>query len=125
MKKFISKRVSLQMSYSPGGRWVTERLSSANGSENGHVSPNPAYSTSRLGGPLGMPQNYAVDEMEDYEYQMHEHHSTSYQQGNSRINETTSDNVKRILLFKMTAYGTSTRRRRPKIVLSISNTHRA
>ena len=70
------------MSYSPAGRWVSERLSSATPSENEQASPNPGYgkSSTRFMAPLGMPRNYNDDEdYEDYEHQ--ERAPAGYQSG--------------------------------------------
>jgi hypothetical protein len=58
------------MSYSPAGRWVSERMSSATPSENEQASPNPGYgkSSTRFMVPLGMPRNYDDEDYEDYEH---------------------------------------------------------
>ena len=68
------------MSYSPAGRWVSERLSSATPSENEQqASPKPGYtkSSTRFMVPLGMPRNYDED-YEDYEAH-HERIPAGYQ----------------------------------------------
>lgn len=58
------------MSYSPAGRWVSERLSSATPSETDPASPKPGYgkTSARFTAPLGMPQNYDDEDYEDYEH---------------------------------------------------------
>lgn len=60
----------IQMSYSPAGRWVSERMSSATPSETDPSSPKPGYgkSSTRFTAPLGMPQNYDDEDYEDYEH---------------------------------------------------------
>ncbi|XP_045034928.1 protocadherin-like wing polarity protein stan isoform X2 [Daphnia magna] len=60
----------LSMSYSPAGRWVSERMSSATPSENEQASPNAGHakSSTHFIAPLGMPRNYDDEDYEDYEH---------------------------------------------------------
>jgi hypothetical protein len=93
------------MSYSPAGRWVSERMSSATPSENEQASPNPGYGkpSTRFMVPLGMPRNYDDEDYEDYEHHQERNHgfqSSKYKEQHERSNNSTAPFSFRTLLLQ-------------------------